>query len=92
MTGQLEQPRFILGRNGAPEAVDLDEVYAHSVVMGILNRWRDVRPYFPDGAAPYGGGVLDSWPAVDVNGFAILFTEEQVIEEVLRFFKERERV
>lgn len=37
---------------------------------------------------PYSGGVLDGWPAVDVDGFAICRDEEFRIDEFVRW-KER---
>jgi hypothetical protein len=68
--------------------LDIDEAFTDPGVAGVLERWFDARQYFPDGAPPYSGGVLDSWPAVDVDGFALCYGEEQVIDGFLRYRKE----
>jgi hypothetical protein len=65
--------------------VDIEQALAEPVVAGVLERWWDVRQYFPEGGAPYSGGVLDAWPGVDVDGFALCYGEERAIDEYLRW-------
>ena len=79
--GQAEQVRNF-------GQVDIEEALADPIVRGVLERWFDARQYFPDGAPPYSGGVLDSWPAIDVDSFAICYGEEQAIDAFLKFREE----
>lgn len=71
--------------------LDIDDAFADPVVAGVLDRWWEARRFFPE-TAPYSGGVLDAWPAVDVDGFAVCATEELAIDGFLRWRKEAERV
>lgn len=68
--------------------VDIDEAIRHPIVAGVLDRWLDARTH-PD-SAPYSGGVLDNWPAIDVDGFALAREEEQRID-AFRRWKERKK-
>ncbi len=44
--------------------------------------WHQSRQ-FPD-APPFGGGVLTDWPAIAVDGFAILNSEQQLVDAYRR--------
>lgn len=78
--GEVEQPRHRLTAR-----IDLENVYADSIVRGILQRWQVVRQYFPDAAPAYSGGLLDAWPAIDVDSFIICHAEESAIAEFIRY-------
>jgi hypothetical protein len=78
--GAAEQPRITEAR------VDISRALDDSVVDGVLSRWLEARMHVE--SSPYMGGVLDGWPGVDVDGFAICREEEFHIDSFVRW-KER---
>ena len=76
--GESEQPRWT-------QRVDINEAMADSHVAAILERWWDARLHE---APAYGGGVLDSWPALMADGLALCRIEETAIDDFRRW-KER---
>lgn len=79
------QPRYLASEEEPFPPVRIGEWSDDPVIAGVIERWNDVRAYFPEGGLPYAGGVYDSWPAVDADGFSICFGEEQAINDFVRY-------
>lgn len=62
--------------------MDIDEALADRQVAAVLERWWSARMHE---APAYSGGVLDTWPAVMVDGLAVCRAEEQAIDDFARW-------
>lgn len=67
--GAPPQPRWM-------EVLDVEQ--ARRDVAGLMGLWRTAKA-LPQ-VSPFTGGLLDGWPAVVVDAFAVLTLEEAAVE------------
>lgn len=65
----------------------VDPAHAIAVTADLRRQWYEARQ-FPN-CPPFTGGVLDSWPAIAVDGFAVLNDEMVLINAHIREEAER---
>lgn len=68
--------------------IDIDEALADEQTNLVLSLWADARHHAD--APPFSGGVLDAWPALAVDGFAVCRQEDQAIDDYLRHLEQKE--
>lgn len=80
--GLPEQPRWVKAQ------VDIDEALADTQVCAVLDAWESARMF--EGVPAYSGGLLDTWPALMVDGLAICRQEETAIGDFVRWKEEHD--